>query len=90
MGWSGAALSGGQARRLALARALLSDAETLLLDEPTAHLDPESEAHLIDTIVSLTPRRTIIVASHSPAVLGCCSRVLNLGEESIARCADAS
>jgi len=88
VGWSGAALSGGQARRLALARALLSDAELLVLDEPTAHLDPETESHLLDTIADLVPERTVIVASHAEAVLARCSRVLVLGGPVAARFAD--
>jgi ATP-binding cassette subfamily C protein CydD len=88
LSWSGAALSGGQGRRLALARALLSGADTLVLDEPTAHLDPESEASLIDTIVDLTPATTVIVASHAPAVLAACTQVLGLGAVSGVRMSD--
>jgi len=90
MGWNGAALSGGEARRLALARALLCGAKTLVLDEPTAHLDPETEANLIETIAALAPQRTIIVASHSPAVLSRCSQVLHLHHGRVARMADVS
>ena len=83
IGWDGAALSGGQARRLALARALLSGAGTLVLDEPTAHLDPATEAHLIETIAGLAPARTIIVASHSTAVLQRCTQVLRLDQAGV-------
>jgi ABC-type transport system involved in cytochrome bd biosynthesis fused ATPase/permease subunit len=88
LGWSGDALSGGQARRLALARALLCEAELLVLDEPTAHLDPQSEESLIETIVALAPQHTIIVASHSPALLARCAPVLRLGVDQAARLAD--
>ena len=83
IGWDGAALSGGQARRLALARALLSGAGTLVLDEPTAHLDPATEAHLVETIAGLAPERTIIVASHSTAVLQRCTQVLRLDQAGV-------
>jgi ATP-binding cassette subfamily C protein CydD len=88
IGWDGAALSGGQARRLALARSLLCGAEMLVLDEPTAHLDPETEANLIEVIAGLAPQRTIVVASHSRAVLGRCSQVLYLDPAPVARMAD--
>ena len=89
IGWDGAALSGGQARRLALARSLLCGAEMLVLDEPTAHLDPETEANLIEVIAGLAPERTIVVASHSRALLGRCSQVLCLDPAPVARMADA-
>jgi len=77
--WQGGGLSVGQAQRVALARALLCQADVILLDEPTAHLDPASEVSLAQAIASLCPRRTVIVASHAPAVLDRCSDVLFLG-----------
>ena len=89
IGWDGAALSGGQARRLALARSLLCGAEMLVLDEPTAHLDPETEANMIEVIAGLAPERTIVVASHSRALLGRCSQVLCLDPAPVARMAHA-
>jgi ATP-binding cassette subfamily C protein CydD len=85
LSWTGGGLSGGQSRRLALARALLSSATTLILDEPTAHLDPLAENALIDSIVALTSQRTIIVASHSPFLLARCSQILDLDEVRVAR-----
>jgi ABC-type transport system involved in cytochrome bd biosynthesis fused ATPase/permease subunit len=87
LGWSGDALSGGQARRLALARALLCGAEMLILDEPTAHLDPATEESLIETIAALAPRHTVVVASHSQALLARCAPVLHL-DAHLARTAD--
>jgi ATP-binding cassette subfamily C protein CydD len=87
VGWSGDALSGGQARRLALARALLCRSEMLVLDEPTAHLDPQTEDGLIETIVALAPSHTVVVASHSPALLARCAPILRLNAD-LSRLAD--
>jgi len=90
IGWDGSGLSGGQGRRLALARALLSGSETLVLDEPTAHLDPLTEVELVETIVALAPERTIILASHSDAVLSRCTQVLALDAPLREKLSDAS
>lgn len=68
LGRFGSGLSGGQRQRVALARALLRDTPILLLDEPTAHLDPHAERAFLDTIHALKGTRTVIVATHSAAV----------------------
>jgi ATP-binding cassette subfamily C protein CydD len=80
LGRFGAGLSGGQRQRLALARALLRDAPILLLDEPTAHLDPDAEAGFLAVLESLARGRTLLIASHSEAVLAACDLVVPLGE----------
>jgi ATP-binding cassette subfamily C protein CydD len=69
LGEGGSGLSTGEARRIAIARAFLSNAELWILDEPTAHLDPEAEAQVIDALHNATHGRTVIVATHSAAVV---------------------
>jgi ATP-binding cassette subfamily C protein len=78
VGERGNRLSGGERQRLGLARALLRPAELMLLDEATNALDAPSEAKLLDTIAALSPRPTLLLISHSEAVLGRCERVLFL------------
>jgi thiol reductant ABC exporter CydD subunit len=64
VGEGGLRLSGGQARRLALARAFLKDAPVLVLDEPTAWLDPETEDRLAATLRRLCAGRTVLLIAH--------------------------
>jgi ATP-binding cassette subfamily C protein CydD len=63
-GERGLRLSGGQAQRIALARAFLRDAPLLILDEPTSQLDPESEADIIRSLDQLTQGRTVLLITH--------------------------
>ncbi len=67
IGEGGYGLSGGQAQRVAIARAYLKNAPLLLLDEPTAHLDPATEQEVLDSLRRLALGRTVILASHSSA-----------------------
>ena len=64
IGESGARLSGGQAQRLALARAFLKNAPLLILDEPTSSLDPETESLLEESTRHLMQGRTVITIAH--------------------------
>jgi ATP-binding cassette subfamily C protein CydD len=78
IGEAGYGLSGGQAQRVAIARAYLKNAPLLLLDEPTAHLDPVSEKEVLDSLRRLALGRTVILASHSSAAHGFAGRKLDL------------
>ena len=78
IGEGGYGLSGGQAQRVAIARAFLKNAPLLLLDEPTAHLDPATEAEVLDSLRRLAIGRTVIMASHSVAAHGLGGRRLDL------------
>lgn len=63
-GEQGARLSGGQAQRIALARAFLKDAPFLILDEPTANLDPQLEAQIRQSLKKLMAGRTVLLIAH--------------------------
>lgn len=64
LGEGGALVSGGQGRRLALARTLLSPAPVLILDEPASGLDSETERAFLATLNEATPGRTVILIAH--------------------------
>ena len=67
IGERGFGLSGGEARRVALARVFLRDPDLLLLDEPTAFLDPDTEAAVLQSIRQFARGRGVLMATHSPA-----------------------
>ena len=70
VGQGGVGLSLGQRQRLSLTRALMSDAPLVVLDEPTAHLDAASEAHVLDGVEMLRSQgRTVVVVAHRAALL---------------------
>ncbi|WP_226977848.1 thiol reductant ABC exporter subunit CydD [Xanthomonas sp. LMG 12461] len=78
IGERGFGLSGGEARRIGLARLLLRDPELLLLDEPTAFLDADTEADLLRTLAEFARGRSVIVATHSEAAMRWADTVLRL------------
>jgi ATP-binding cassette subfamily C protein CydD len=70
LGERAARLSAGQRQRVALARAFLRDAPLLLLDEPTAHLDPITAGQILGTIETLMAGRTAVLVTHGPGWAG--------------------
>lgn len=74
----GSGLSGGERRRIGLARALLKPAPILVLDEPTADLDAASEAAMIETIARAARGRTVLIATHSDRLAAIAGQVVRL------------
>jgi ATP-binding cassette subfamily C protein CydC len=78
IGESGHGFSGGEARRMAVAQAVLRDAPIWLLDEPTEGLDRANEQVLLDTLLELTARRTVLLITHQPVALHRMDRIVIL------------
>ena len=78
VGEDGAAVSGGERRRIALARAILADAPVLVLDEPTAHVDRPTAAELIQDVLAAAPERTVLLITHREDEARLTQRVLRL------------
>jgi thiol reductant ABC exporter CydC subunit len=78
VGEEGRALSGGQRQRIVLARALLADAPVLVLDEPTAHLDPDTAAQLMRDVFAAVREQTVLLITHRSEGLDLVDRVVAL------------
>lgn len=74
----GSGLSGGQLQRLSIARAILTDAPIWLLDEPCAHLDPETTAAIYATLEKVTQGKTTLLISHDTYPIDWCDRALTM------------
>ncbi len=68
IGDDGVRLSAGQRQRIALARALLGAPALLMLDEPTSHLDPETADRVLDNLMAIESRPTLLLVTHDPLV----------------------
>ena len=84
IGERGQRLSGGEAQRLAIARAFLKDAALLIMDEPTSSLDPESERLVRDALDRLTRDRTSLIVAHRLNTVSSADRIVVLHEGQVA------
>lgn len=78
LGERGSQISGGQAQRINIARALYFNADLLIFDECTSNLDHENESNIINMIYNLKKEKTLIIISHNNVNLDRCDRVYNL------------
>jgi ATP-binding cassette subfamily B protein len=83
-------LSAGERQRIGLARALLVDPDVLLLDNPTANLDAETEAALLETVLRVRNGRTLVIASQQTAVTSYADRTISLAPRATAKDAVAT
>ncbi|MCW9035138.1 MAG: type I secretion system permease/ATPase [Rhodospirillales bacterium] len=80
VGEKGQFLSGGQRQLIALARALVSDPKTMLLDEPTSMMDMNSERRFCQKVSSLLPGKTMLLVTHRPSLFSLVNRIIVLGQ----------
>ena len=90
VGEGGRPLSAGELQRIALARAFLRDAALVILDEPTANLDPASAALVSDAIERLRAGRTVLLIVHRPELAARADRIVQLHEGRIVEHAAAA
>ena len=80
LGERGSGISEGQMQRLAIARAVFSDAPVLLLDEATSALDMQTEKNVLENLRTLTDK-TVILVTHRNAALEVCDRIIRFDEQ---------
>jgi ATP-binding cassette subfamily C protein CydCD len=90
IGPGGAFLSGGERQRLAVARTLMTGADVILLDEPTAHLDAESGRQMLAELREGLRDRTVILVTHNPDDVDVADSCLDLDAAAVATPADAA
>lgn len=83
VGEIGGALSGGERQRISIARAILKDAPIVLLDEPTAALDTESEVHVQEAIDALVADKTVVVIAHRLSTVVAADQILVLEDGAV-------
>ena len=81
VGDRGTEISGGQRQRLAVARTLLTGADVIVLDEPTAHLDDETARPLIDDLRGNLRDRTVVMVTHDRRLIADGDEVVDLGTQ---------
>ncbi|HEY3029225.1 MAG TPA: ATP-binding cassette domain-containing protein, partial [Bradyrhizobium sp.] len=86
VGERGLALSAGERHRITIARALLRNPSVLVLDEPTAALDAETEADLVSTLATAMRGRTLVVITHRESLIAWADQVVSLSGTGIAAC----
>jgi len=79
IGENGEKISGGQKQRIAIARAIYSNSDIIILDEVTSNLDMENERKIVESMLSdIFRNKTLIFISHHPQVIEYCDRVINI------------
>lgn len=86
----GRSLSAGERARLALARVVLSDRSWILLDEPTAHLDPDTERIIADTVTDLARDRAVVLVAHRETLIDIADQVITLSADPPAETVEAA
>ena len=80
VGQFGSKLSGGQRQKIAVANAILSSADVLILDEPTASLDIISTADIVNTVKEISGKRTVILVTHDKQAIGAADHIIAVEE----------
>ncbi|AWD32722.1 ATP-binding/permease protein CydD [Candidatus Kinetoplastibacterium sorsogonicusi] len=83
LGQNGKGISGGQAQRLAIARLFIRNPSLVLLDEPTSHLDEETEFNIINSILSFCKNKTLILVTHSENIAKRLPLIYSISNKSI-------
>ena len=84
IGEEGSTLSGGERRRLALARVLVDERDLIILDEPTEHLDAETAERLMNDVWAAADGHPVLVITHDEDVMQACDRMVTLHRQSAA------